>query len=272
MNLTPPADSPAQLLPRYALTEVMDNQDFYDRPVDRLLRLFEQESFQELLDRRLWKLIKFWNLSIQLKQLREQLGRYIPDTDELVADIKAETYQAILNRNPNLPLRPGDATDYLLKIARNQLVSYLRALRRDAKKAGIRLVRDELDKPSGGEQMPSGAVRQLRDQSAADPVTEDLQRRALEFLDEAYRHCPPHMQEFKELIHGEHPDCFTEGHSGPMSGRDAAAYLKKKYGVVPGCSHARLSRLWFEIRLGLEKRFGFRPAFRKTPAKTKGQA
>ena len=88
MSSTPPADSPAQLLPRYALTEVMHNQASYDRPVCRLRRLFEQESFQLLLDQRLWRFIKTWNVRVQFKELREQLGRYIPDADELVADVR----------------------------------------------------------------------------------------------------------------------------------------------------------------------------------------
>jgi DNA-directed RNA polymerase specialized sigma24 family protein len=250
----------------------MYKQASYDRPVDRLRRLFEQESFQLLLHQRLLRLIKTWNVRVQLNELREQLGRYIPDADELVADIKADTYQAIVNRNPNLPLRPGDKTGYLLTIARNRLASYLRELRRDAKQAGIWLVRDELDEASGTKKNSLGVIGQLPDRSASDPVAEDLQRRALEFLDEAYHHCPPHMQEYVELIHGVHPDCFTEGNSGAMSGRDAADYLKKKYGAVQGCSHGNLNRLWFEIRLGLEKRFGFRPAFRKRLPRPKGEA
>ena len=150
-------------------------------------------------------------------------------------------------------------------------VSYLRELRRDANRAGIRLVRDELDEASGVKKNSLGIMRNYPIVRLLILLTEDLQRSALKFLDEAYRHCPPHMEEYVELIHGVHPDCFTESNSGAMSGRDAADYLKKKYGAVQGCSHGNLNRLWFEIRLGLEKRFGFRPAFRKKTARPKDE-
>jgi DNA-directed RNA polymerase specialized sigma24 family protein len=244
----------------------MQDRNQYPEHIRRLLEKFDESTFQQLLGRYILKLIASFNVLSQFFQLRRQLGKEIPTVDELVNDIKTETWIGIVTGNPKPEHCLGKETGYLERMARNLLVGWLRVVRREAKKAGRWLVSEGPRPDCDVDQDSPSFTSRVADPFPYDPVAADLKRQADAFIVEAClnSHSPPHMAEFVELIKGLHEDCTNGGELKRMSGRAAANYLDTKYGHIPGCSHQNLSRRWCEIVIELEKRFGLhRPNSRR---------